>query len=204
MALHPPGLLKKLKLHHDWLESLGRSGRQLALEDDDCTGLDFSGRILSQASLPGVRFDKASLKQVDLYSSNLASASFSGADLTEADLTRATLDYASLNDASLRNAKAFKASFIEVDMRGADLTDANLTDAYFVGADLERAILRGANITGATLEGVRLFRADLTSVKGFERVSAKWIDIGPEESPIRLEGDQLRDWLVCAVRGKAH
>jgi 2-iminobutanoate/2-iminopropanoate deaminase len=104
----------------------------------------------------------------------------------------------------LRNAKALRASFVEVDMCGADLTNANLRDTYFVDANLESAILCGADIHGATLEGVRFFRADLTGVKGLESVSAKWIDIGPEESPIRLEGDRLREWLICAVKGEVH
>ena len=89
-------------------------------------------------------------------------------------------------------------------MRGADLTPANLRNTYFVDANLEGASLRGADITGATLEGVRFFKADLTGVKGLERVSAKWIDIGPEGSPTRLEGDQLRDWLISAAKGKVY
>jgi hypothetical protein len=58
---------------------------------------------------------------------------------------------------------------------------------------------RGADINGAALEGVRVFRIDLTGMKELEHVSAKWVDLGPEGSPIRLGGGQLHDWLICAV-----
>jgi hypothetical protein len=58
---------------------------------------------------------------------------------------------------------------------------------------------RGADINGAALEGVRVFRIDLTGMKELEHVSTKWVDLGPEGSPIRLGGGQLRDWLSCAV-----
>jgi 2-iminobutanoate/2-iminopropanoate deaminase len=195
-------LLKQLNLHQEWMESLSESDRQLWLADTDLSGVDLSARNLAQALLPGVKLENVCLRKTDLYSANLASASLSGADLTQADVTKANLDYAFLVKSILREVKAFQASFFEADLRGVNLADADLRGTYLVGANLEGAILRRARLDGATLDGVRLFRADLRGASGLDTVMAKWIDVGPEGAPIRLEGDQVRTWLIRAGEGK--
>lgn len=82
--------------------------------------------------------------------------------------------------------------------------EADLRDSYLVNCNLENSLLCGADFSGATLDGVRLSGANLRGAKGFGKIKAKWIEIGSLESPMRLEGNQLYNWLIHTAEGKVN
>jgi 2-iminobutanoate/2-iminopropanoate deaminase len=197
-----PEILRSIELHEEWVISGNKKGVKLSLMDADLSGINLANRKLAEAVLPGTNFNKACLERVDLYRANLASASFVGADLSFADLTKAELDYASLVDAKLWGTRAFRASFYEADLRRANLQGADLRHASLYGANLEGAILKDTYLNGIHLEAVRLFCIDLLGASGLDSIYIKWIDVGPEGAPIRLEGEEARAWMLRRARGE--
>ena len=119
----------------------------------------------------------------------------------QGDLTKATLDHASLVNALLRETKAFRASFMYVDMRSADLTGADLRYAHFEDANLEGAVLCSARLEGVYLKHVRLIGTVLCGATGLESVWAQGVDADVERKVVKLTGDELRHWLLCASGG---
>jgi uncharacterized protein YjbI with pentapeptide repeats len=71
------------------------------------------------------------------------------------------------------------ANFSHANLRGAYLAHAHLAHAIFTGAQVEKAIF-----TGAT---------------GLQTVEVEWIDVGSEDAPRRLEGDEAKNWLLKAA-----
>ena len=82
----------------------------------DLSGADFSGLVLSAATL---------------YNANLTNANFSGAQLHLADFRNANLTNANLTNAYLKFSVLTKANFTNANLLGADLTNALLGGAIF-------------------------------------------------------------------------
>lgn len=98
------------------------------------------------------------LKFLQAYKVNLA-----GAVLACADLEGANLAGSVMTDSNLQ---------------GASLTDASLRGTNLVRANLRRASIGsrkvdGANFKGASFENTRLYKVDMTSVRGFSRVQLR-------------------------------
>ena len=98
--------------------------------------------LRNRISLAGINLDGAWLEGVQLQGASLIRSSFQNTNLTRANLSHANLE-------------------------GADLSGAIL-----ITADLSGANLRGANLTGARLSAATLDRADLTEVRGWEKLSS--------------------------------
>ncbi|MFT9820052.1 pentapeptide repeat-containing protein [Lysinibacillus sp. NPDC056185] len=77
----------------------------------------------------------------------------------------------------------------------ADLSDANLVAAFFDEVDFRNAVLLNADIRLATFESVLLNGAILTGIRGIEEAFIKSINIGTQEKPIILTGEEAKKWL---------
>lgn len=89
-------------------------------------GLDLSGTLLDELSIPGARWRGVKLAGCSLRCSDLRQVDLRQADLSDADL------------------------------QGANLEGANLADANLLGANLAGANLAGATLNGTVLEGSAL------------------------------------------------
>lgn len=108
---------------------------------------DFGG-----ASLDGVYFNSADLRDANLSYATLSSAHLNGADLRGADLRRAHL---------------FNADLDRADLSGADLSGASLDDTMLHGAFLNLDDLLRSSISAEQLEAARF-----TSI----RLNGEWAD----------------------------
>ncbi len=123
---------KKLIAHKEWLDSKGKSGEQLSLQDTDLRNCCLKGAILT----------KADLVWVDL----------TGVNLLEADLRKANLEGAILQNALLQDANLYKANLTKANLYEADLRNAYLREANLWRADLREAYLEGTNLRGAKID----------------------------------------------------
>lgn len=129
-------LAVRLERHALWLESRGKQGERLSIEDGVLSGNELCAEDLTEAVLPGTCFDGGDFVMAKLHGANLASASFVQANLSSVQMTKANLDYTSLRKANLRRANALRASFYEADLQGTDLSGADLRGAFLVNANL--------------------------------------------------------------------
>ena len=94
-------------------------------------GVDFSGKVLVDASFTKANLRNSNLSDSDLrgvsfFGANLESANLSGANLSNATLDAARLTDADLSNAILEGAFAFNAKFDHATIEGADFTDVEL------------------------------------------------------------------------------
>ena len=141
----------------------------------DYSGLDFSGRDLSQIDIRYTQFRGSTLKDTDFYGSilngvNFHSANMEGCYLEECSILESDFSYANLKNASLMFAEPeiltaeeepSVSKLLPARFRYADLTDADLNGANLAGADFTEANLTGADFTGANLTGADFTGATL-------------------------------------------
>lgn len=165
----------------------GHGDFRLVLRNQDLSGLQLTGSILTQAQFQGARFyspgpdthpDTYDDRTADLSGADLSYAQLAGADLTlsrlvnsgllranlsRANLTLANLSGANLEHASLIQAVLAQADLVETRLSKADLTEAQLSQANLEGARLAEINGAGAQMSGANLQGITAIAAQLTS-----------------------------------------
>src|ERR1700761_3306865 len=96
------------------------------------------------ASKPGgarAVFSWADLSGLDLSGRNLSDADFTGAILVGTNLNRARLDHANLFGCDLQEANLTRASLRRADLRACCLRGANLSNADMFEADLREGLI---------------------------------------------------------------
>ncbi len=207
----PPELLTRIREHERWLETFNEEGQQFAQQGVDLSSLDLSGRDLAMVALSHVRLDRAlsyatDLSDAILYEGSFVQVMMDNAQLIEADATRSNF-----SEASLRRVQGLSAEFMEANLRNAnleesnfydaDLQESNLEGANFSYANLRKAYLVNAHLAHAILTGAQIEKAAFTGAAGIETVEVEWIDVGSEQAPQRLEGEQAKNWLLEAATG---
>ena len=209
----PPELLVRIQEHERWLETFKEEGQQLVLQWVDLCDMDLSGQDLARAALGHVRLDRALLRAVDLNDANFYECSFVQTILDDAQLIEADAGQCNFSNASLCRVHAISAEFMEVNLcnanlEGSNLYDVDLQDANLTGANFSHANMRGtylprAQLAHAILTGAQVEGAIFVGATGIETVEVEWLDIGSEEVPQRLEGEQAKNWLLLAATGGA-
>jgi uncharacterized protein YjbI with pentapeptide repeats len=202
----PPELLAKIDAHWLWLKSSRKEGQQFKESEVDLSDQDLSDRSLTMVVLSGARFDRSVLRDIDMSDSYFIASSFIKAILDDSWLVMTDASESNFSEASLCRVRAVSIELMKADLRKADLTEGNFYDADFQDANLEEvnfshADLRGAycpraRMAHAVLTGAILQGAKFSGAIGMELVEAEWINIGTEDAPQRLEGEQARSWLL--------
>jgi uncharacterized protein YjbI with pentapeptide repeats len=205
----PPDLLIKIQEHERWITTLREEGQQFAQQGVDLSDLDLSGRDLSTVALSHVCLDRALLSATDLSNAGLYEGSFVQTVLDHALLIDANATHSNFSEANLRGVQGISAELMESTLWKANLTESNFYDADFQKTNLEEANFSHANLRGAYLvqallahaifTGAQVENAIFTGATGIETVEVEWIDIGSEEVPQRLEGEQAKSWLLAAA-----
>jgi uncharacterized protein YjbI with pentapeptide repeats len=190
-------LLDKLRIHFEWIESEGKQGHQLDLSNANLSNVDFLTK-----DMRFVKFDGANLYYADFYRCVLDSASFIKANLFHTDLTKADLAGANFTNANLVGIRAIRANFDETNMHRANLAGADLLGARFPEANLEQTVLRYANLGAVVLRDTCFYKADLYGAENLDTAQIYSIKVGSPETPIILEGEEARAWLLSAARGE--
>lgn len=161
--------------HLEWVESLGRSGKQAKLADFDLGAQDFmktdlSAAIFNSLIIPDSDFSNGKLTMATLSTCTLdrtrfVNATMQGVNFSESSMIKADLSLAQAGKASLtyggrtiekpslfRMANLTMGRFIKANLAGADFTNADLSYADFTGATLEGAIFDGAHLKGAVFK----------------------------------------------------
>jgi uncharacterized protein YjbI with pentapeptide repeats len=171
---------------------------EIVVERQDLRDWPLAGAVLTGVNLIDCDLRGCDLTGTDFGSGHHALSRFCAADLSGALLAKATFDNADFRDAVLIDARARRASFVGADLRRADLSGADLERAHLAGADLRDAKLCGANLTQAALDGAKLHGADLAGAHGLETAFSDTIDVGADDQPLVLHGDEARAWLLQA------
>ena len=142
-------------VRHEMLHTGRLGGARAVFAFCDLSGLDLSGRNLSDADFTG-----AIMEETNFEGAKLDAASFFGADLRRARLTGASLRRADMRGASMRGANLIGTDLYEADLREGtiaekdkygnlrvlqhDLGPSELPAAMLNAANLERAKMTGA------------------------------------------------------------
>lgn len=189
-------LNRKFELHKRWVETIGKEGEILRIEDVDFRGFDLSDLLLEQGYLIACTFDDLKLQNTDFHASLLASSTFRNASLDRCDFYKSDLRYTDFTNCIIRNSRFSKGDCWEAIFRNAYLADCNLINVSFYLTDFRSATLENADISAASFEETLLGGATLKYITGIEEAHVKSINIGTRKKPILLNSDEAKKWMM--------
>jgi Pentapeptide repeats (8 copies) len=155
----------------------GSGGRIEALQELNSDRVPLVGVDVSDASLQGIRLERANLLR-----SNLAAADLRNSDFRFSDFADAELRSANFRGSDLRN-----VNFHGADLSAADLTDADLTKTDLSGTSLDNADLTDVNLQDVQWRQIRSLKG--ANIQGVKNAPAGFLDWAIEQGAIRMAGD---------------
>lgn len=139
--------------HVAWIESDGRQGQRLSIENGLIDGADLRG-----ADLRGARFARSSLKGVTFDAAHLTMTEFSRCTLDNTTFVEADLSGVTFKDCELTGTRFDKARLVAIPLGGdgppwpasfrrSDMTNADLRTAIAEGLVFQRANLNTAKLS---------------------------------------------------------
>lgn len=190
-------IIGEFELHKKWVETIGKEGKKLCLEEVDFRNFDLSDKLLEQANIVECIFDNLNLKDMDFHASLLCSSTYKNTNLDDCDFYRSNLSYTDFSNANLNRVRFSKSDCWEAIFRNADLIDCNLINVYFYLTDFSNARLDNVDISVATFQETILNGVTLKNIKGIEEAHFKSINIGTLEKPTLLKLEEAKEWIIA-------
>jgi len=192
----------KFELHKKWVETIGKEGEKLSLDEVDLRSFDLSEKLLEQAYLTDCIFDNLNLKNIDFHTSVLCSSTYINANLNECDFYKSNLSYTDFSNSIMESVRFSKSDCSEAIFRNADFTECKLINVCFYLTDFSNARLNDVDISGATFEETLLKGVILKNIKGIEEAHFQSINIGTLDQPILLKSEEAKKWVVEIAKSK--
>ncbi|AIQ19741.1 hypothetical protein H70357_25760 [Paenibacillus sp. FSL H7-0357] len=189
-------IINNFELHKKWVESIGKEGEVLKLDEVDLRGFDLSNKLLEQAYLTECIFDELKLENIDFHASLLCSSTFKNAYLDKCDFYKSDLGYTDFSNCVIKNSRFSKGDCWEAIFRNAYLVNCNLINVFFYLTDFSNARLENVDISVASFEETLLNGVTLKNITGIEEAHFRSINIGTLENPILLKSEQAKEWVL--------
>lgn len=186
----------KFELHKKWIETIGKEGKKLVLDEFDLRNYNLSEKLLEQAYLIDCIFDNSNLENIDFYASVLCSSTYKDAKLKNCDFYKSDLSYVNFSNAIIKRVRFSKSDCSEAIFTNADLTECKLINACLYLTDFSNAKLDNIDISGSTFDETLLKGATLRNIKGIEEAHFQSINIGTLENAIILKSEQAKKWII--------
>jgi uncharacterized protein YjbI with pentapeptide repeats len=209
VKLEPESLDAILNLHERYANGID-GGKRASLKFVDFSGIDLSGRNLTDAELTGCAFENAKLIKTIFERAVLFACDFRKADLRGARMARADMRGANLRGADLSHADLTQSDFREGEVAVADKKNGMLVIKHRMRpGDAEGTLFVGATLDGSQFNGAQAKGADFQdcSMKGTKLTGAILKDCNLAGADLqdadltgaRLEGAHFEDAILTRV-----
>ena len=186
--------------HKKWIDSLGKEGKRLNIDEIDLRQNSIESEIYEQAYITGGIFDNRDINDISFYLSKLCSSSFKSCNLEKVDFTKADLSYVNFTNSILRDVNFNKCECIETDFSNSKLTNIKLIDVLFDNVDLRNVIIHDVDVSYSSFDTVLVKGILLKNVVGIEKINSLSINIGDIDKAVILHGIEAIHWLKNNIR----
>lgn len=190
-----------MRQHAIWIDSLGKQGRQLNLDEAVFTGENWCNINLADSYIIECQFDNMILKNVDLYFSKMYSSVFKSSNIQDSTFVKAELDYSTFYNCYLRNVDFSKSSLMDSVFCNVRITDAQFINVGLENASFQDSYLENMDFSGAYLENT-YFGSDICmqDIQGLEDAHIGSINLGTRDRFEQLLGENALQYLKDTVK----
>lgn len=188
--------LTQLDSHKLWIDSEGRLGEQLSLDEVDLNIFSAEQiKLFTDVFLSGCFLNEGTVIDVDFFLSQINSCIFAKTRFTNVSFEKCEINYSIFNECYFTNSSLRNGDFYDCKFSGAIFSEVSFAGATFWNPDLRNTTLEGidfeqTDITDALVEG-----AKFKTIYNLEKAFNITLNIGSEKSPILLTHEQSVQWI---------
>lgn len=186
---------EKLFQHELWIDSVGRKGQKLLLEDLVFEDKAVCNMNVSDSMIVGCKFERAKIQQIECSSSNLCSSTFSFSALSDCNAIKADFCYSdflctTIETCNLSKTDLSGCAFKRCKIANCELINSLLSDCILENVEFEQIDFSGAYLDGVTFGENVVFR----NVIGLSNAHMKEILVRLPSGD--LQGSAAIEWLL--------
>ena len=199
IKLRKSDLSYRFEEHKKWINSLGKEGKRLNIDEVDLSESCMEREIYEQAYITECIFNNRNIKNISFYLSKLCSSSFKCCNLKKIDFTKADLSYVDFTSSILCNVNFNKCECIETNFSNTRLTNIRMTNALFDTVDLRNVIMSNVDLSFSSFNNVLVKGISLKNIIGIDKITSLSINIGDLDKFVILQGKDAMQWLKSNV-----
>lgn len=189
-------IIDAIQNHKEWIDSLGKNGKKIVLEEAIIEGIEWPNVDLSQGSFIECTFRKSIMNCWDFYAAVLCSTHFEEISIISGEFVKANLAYTQFSNTQMRFINFSKADLSNSIFENVEIENIKFISSLLDGVSFRNVHFRNVDFTGALLENVIFDNASvLKEANGLDDVHIKSINIGTLEKPVYLKGQEALFWL---------
>ena len=188
-------IIKKLLAHDLWVESIGKLGTQLVLDEEDLQGIVTKEHHWDQCYLTCCLMHSSVLTEVDFYASEIHSCEFQNSSLSGVCFVKANVSYSNFSGCQFDHVDYKKAYFDSSEFGSARFEDCDFNGLSIVESDMSQCVFKNCDFNGIYLRDVCLLKCRFINVANVEMAVSLRINVGSLEQPVMLEGEDAIRWI---------
>ena len=185
----------KLLAHDLWVESIGKSGTQLVLDEVDLQGIVTKEHHWDQSYLTCCLMHSSILTEVDFYASEIHSCEFQNSSLSGVCFVKTNISYSDFRGCKFDHIDYKKAYFDSSEFGSARFEDCDFNGGSIVESDMSRCVFKNCDFNCIYLRDVCLLECRFINVTNVEKAVSLRINVGTMEQPVMLEGEDAIRWI---------
>lgn len=197
---HPKGLKMSdkfrnaIKQHKLWVDTLGKAGKQLYLEDEIISDLNFSSINLSESVMQDCILENIVFCH-ELFGTNYNGCTIISSDLTNSILVKSNWNRVRLENSLLNGINAFRCSFISSAFINCNMTGGNFEKSDFSKSSFDNVIFSNANFSKTSFHGASFKNVIFKNIKNIADINGDWISIIEHGKERKANKDQAIEWI---------
>lgn len=136
LAMTHIDIFERFRLHSIWIDSLGKDGARLEVEDYNFERVDFSNINLNESIIAACSFKLCTLNKVNFNGANLSSSSFSGEALVGCNFNKAIIDYCNFENSYIDKCYFFRASMFETNFKNITIINGDVDKKLWLASNI--------------------------------------------------------------------
>ena len=185
----------KLLAHDLWVESIGKSGTQLVLDEVDLQGIVTKEHHWDQSYLTCCLMQSSVLIEVDFYASEIHSCEFQNSTLNRGCFVKSNVSYSKFSGCQFDHVDLKKAFFASSEFRLALIDACLLWGVGFVDCDMSQCVFKNCDFEGIYFDNDCFGDCCFINVTNVDKAYYSRINVGSLEQPVMLEGEEAIRWI---------
>lgn len=189
-------IIKKLQAHDLWVESIGKAGTQLVLDEVDLEGVVTKEHHWDQSYLTCCLMRSCVLNEVDFYASEIHSCEFQNSSLSGVCFVKTNISYCNFSGCKFDHIDYKKSYFDSSEFGRSRFEDCNFNGLSIVESDMSRCAFKNCDFHCIYLRDVCLLDCCFINVTNVDKAYYSRINVGTMEQPVMLEGEEAIQWIT--------
>ncbi|MBQ8035359.1 MAG: pentapeptide repeat-containing protein [Proteobacteria bacterium] len=189
-------IIKKLQAHDLWVESIGKAGTQLVLDEVDLEGGVTKEHHWDQSYLTCCLMRSSVLNEVDFYASEIHSCEFQNSSLSGVCFVKANVSYSNFSGCQFDHVDYKRAFFDSSEFRMASIDSCLMWGVGFVDCDMSQCVFKNCDFDGIYFDNDCFGECRFINVTNVDKAYYSRINVGTMEQPVMLEGEEAIQWIT--------